>query len=122
MFANGWLIDGDWAAGDDGSVEVDDRLVELRVLGTDEADPVRRNAGPELDVELAVVTGEVDPSETVTGPRSHPEIDHDLHVFGPQTPAAFARLSPTERASVETEAESLPLPGVEQRTVVRWEG
>ena len=34
----------------------------------------------------------------------------------------WRRLSPAEREAVEAEAESLPLPGIEGRIAVRWDG
>jgi winged helix DNA-binding protein len=38
------------------------------------------------------------------------------------TVQSWRRLSPAERDSVEAEAESLPLPGVDKRIIVRWPG
>jgi hypothetical protein len=34
----------------------------------------------------------------------------------------WCRLSPTQRAAVEAEAASLPLPGIERKIAVRWDG
>ena len=70
-----WL--GGYAA-DDWAVEVDDGLVELGDLGTDQAFGARGRARPELDLQLAVVPTDVDPTEAVAVLEAHPEVDSEL--------------------------------------------